>query len=101
VILAAVGGVALIFMPLPAPSPASLNAALTELLVLLLLRILLPFVAVVLILSLGRQGMDVLYLRAMLTSFLMGAAIVAFILWALFSVPTPVPIELHIPGSSR
>jgi hypothetical protein len=80
------------------PSPESLDAAVTELLVVLALRVLLPFVAAVLILSLGRQGMDVLFLRALLTCFLMGATIVALILWAIFSLPIPLPIEPRLPG---
>jgi hypothetical protein len=97
VILASVVGVALFLMPLPAPGAGSLEGALTELAVLALLRVLLPFVAVVLILSVGRQGLDVLLLRGLLTAFLMGAALIGLFLGAVFLGPIPVPVELSIP----
>jgi hypothetical protein len=97
VILASVVGVALFLMPLPAPSAGSLEGALTELALLVLLRVLLPFVAVVLILSVGRQGLDVLLLRGLLTAFLMGAALIGLFLGAVFFGPIPVPVELSIP----
>src|SRR5438552_8780700 len=70
VVLAATVGLSLSFMPIPAPSPGSLDSALTELAVFTVLRVVFTFDAVVVILNLGRQGIDVLLLRAMLTSFL-------------------------------
>ena len=78
VVLAATVGLTLSFIPIPAPRPGSVDAALTELAVVTLLRVVFTFVAVVVILSLGRQGIDVLVLRAMLTTFLMGAAFIGF-----------------------
>ena len=89
VVLAAFVGLTISFIPIPAPSPGSLDSALTELAVVTLLRVLFTFVAVVVILSLGRQGIDVLLLRAMLTAFLMGSAVMAwfFVLFVTIAIP--------------
>lgn len=97
VVLAAAVGLTLSFIPIPAPSPGSLDSALTELAVVTLLRVLFTFVAVVVILSLGRQGIDVLLLRAMLTAFLMGSAVTGLIVGAVFLAPIPVPVTPRIP----
>jgi hypothetical protein len=95
VVLAAIVGLTLGFIPIPAPSPGSLDSALTELAVVTLLRVLLTFVAVVVILSLGRQGIDVLLLRAMLTAFLMGSAVMG--LFFVLFVVIPIPVTPRIP----
>jgi hypothetical protein len=97
VVLAAGVGLTLSFIPIPAPSPGSLDSALIELAVVTLLRVLLTFVAVVVILSLGRQGIDVLLLRAMLTAFLMGSAVTGLIFGAVFLAPIPLPFTPRIP----
>jgi len=97
VVLAASVGLTLIFIPIPAPSPGSLDSALTELAVVTLLRVLFTFVAVVVILSLGRQGIDVLLLRATLTVFLMGSAVTGLIFGAVFSAPIPLAFTPRIP----
>jgi hypothetical protein len=97
VVLAAAVGLTLSFIPIPAPSPGSLDSALTELAVVTLLRVVFTFVAVVVILSLGRQGIDVLLLRAMLTTFLMGAAFMGFIFGAVFLATFPFPFTPRIP----
>lgn len=93
-ILASVAAVALFLMPLPAPSPGSTEDALTEVGILFLLRFLLPFVAVVLILSFGRQGLDVLLMRGLLATFLIGAEVTGLFLAELFSAPIAIPVEL-------
>ena len=95
--LAACVGLTLAFIPVPAPSPGSLDSALTELAVVTLLRVLFTFVAVVVILSLGRQGIDVLLLRSMLTVFLMGAAVMGLIVGAFFLGPIPIPVTPRLP----
>jgi hypothetical protein len=97
VVLAATVGLTLSFIPIPAPSPGSLGSALTELAVVTLLRVVFTFVAVVVILSLGRQGIDVLLLRAMLTTFLMGSAVMGLIFGAVFLAPIPFPVTPRIP----
>lgn len=95
VVIAAVVALVISFIPIPAPSPGSLQSALTELAVVTLLRALFTFVAVVVILSVGRQGIDVLLLRAMLTAFLIGSA-VAGLFVALF-VAIPLPVTPRVP----
>jgi hypothetical protein len=97
VVLAASVGLTLSFIPIPAPSPGSLDSALTELVLVTLLRVLFAFAAVVVILSLGRQGIDVLLLRAMLTAFLMGAAVTWFLFGAVFLAAIPLPVTPRIP----
>lgn len=97
VVLAAFVGLTLIFIPIPAPSPGSLDSALTELAVATLLRVLLTFVAVVVILSLGRQGIDVLLLRAMLTTFLMGSAVMGLFFVLFVVIPIPVTPRIAWP----
>jgi hypothetical protein len=97
VVLAVTVGLTISFIPIPAPSPGSLDSALTELAVVTLLRVLFTFVALVVILSLGRQGIDVLLLRAMLTAFLMGSAVTGLIVGAVFSIPVPVTHRIPWP----
>jgi hypothetical protein len=95
VVLAAAVALVIGFFPIPAPRPGSLDSALTELAVVTLFRILFTFFAVVVILSVGRQGIDVLLLRAMLTAFLIGSAVMA-LFFALF-VAIPIPVTPRIP----
>jgi hypothetical protein len=92
VVLAATVCLVISFVPIPAPNPGSLEGALGELAVVTLLRFLFAFGAVVVILSVGHQGIDVLLLRAMLTAFILGAAFVGFILSAVFLAPIPTPV---------
>jgi hypothetical protein len=95
VVLAAAVALIISFVPIPAPGPGSLDSALTELAVVTLLRALFTFFAVVLILSVGRQGIDVLLVRAMLTAFLIGAAVMG-LFFVLFEA-IPIPIMPRIP----
>jgi hypothetical protein len=95
VVLAAAVALVTSFIPIPGPSPGSLDSALTELAVVTLLRVVFTFVAVVVILSLGRQGIDVLLLRAMLTTFLIGSAVMG--LFFVLFVVIPIPVMPRIP----
>jgi hypothetical protein len=97
VVVAAIVALVIIFIRIPAPTPGSLDAALTELAVVTVLRFLVAFAAVVVIISLGRQGIDMLILRAMLTVFLIGAALVGLIIDAVFSFPIPVTPRIPWP----
>jgi hypothetical protein len=93
-VLAAVVGLVFTFVPVPGPNPGSFDAALNELAVAIVVRALVTFGAMVLILSVGRQGIDLLVLRAMLTAFLYGAAIVALFISAV--VQLPIPVTSHV-----
>lgn len=95
VVLAAAVALVISFVPIPAPSPGSLDSALTELAVVTLLRVLFTFFAVVVILSVGRQGIDLLLLRAMLTAFLVGSAVIG--LFFVLFVSIPIPVTPRIP----
>jgi hypothetical protein len=97
VVLAAAVALVLIFIPIPAPNPGSLDSALTELAVVTMLRFLVAFAAVVVMISLGRQGIDMLLLRAMLTAFLIGAALMGLLVGAVLSVPIPVTPRIPWP----
>jgi len=61
----------------PVPSTGSLDSSLIGFLVTNLVWGLLSYGAVVVILSIGRQGVDVLFLRAILVAFIEGAAFIA------------------------
>jgi hypothetical protein len=100
VALAATVCLVISFVPIPGPNPGSLEGALGELAVVTLLRFVFAFGAVVVILSVGHQGIDVLLLRAMLTAFILGAAFVGFILSAVFLAPLPTPSRPTSFGSS-
>jgi hypothetical protein len=97
VMLAAAAGLVLSFIPIPAPDPGSVAGALREMVVITEIRFLVAFAAVVLILGVGRQGIDVLLLRAMLAAFLMGATVTGLFLAALFLGPIQVPVTLRLP----
>jgi hypothetical protein len=97
VVLAAIAGLVLTFIPIPAPDPGSLEGALGELAVVTAIRLLVAFAAVVVILSLGRQGIDVLLLRAMLVGFIMGATVAGLFLAAIFLGPVPIHITPRAP----
>lgn len=73
VMVAAVVGVLLSHIHLIPTNVGSLEEALAELVVLSRLWTLFTYGSVVVILSLGRQGVDVLILRAMVVGFIMGA----------------------------
>ena len=95
VVLAAAVALVIGFIPISAPRPGSLDSAFIELAVVTLLRVLFAFFAVVVILSLGRQGIDVLLLRAMLTAFLIGSAVMG--LFVVLFVAIPIPVAPRIP----
>jgi hypothetical protein len=96
-VLSVAAGLVLTFVPIPVQSPGSLESALNEIALVTEIRVLVASAAVVVILSLGRQGIDVLLLRAMLAAFLMGAALIGFILGAVFLAPIPIPITPRVP----
>lgn len=104
VLLAATIGLALSYMPIPMPAPGSLDAALTEIAFVGLIRSWFMFAVVVVILSIGRQGIDVLLLRAMVVAFILGAAFVGFLLAPVlvFSIPVnprvPLPVAVIAGG---
>jgi hypothetical protein len=77
VVLAPIVGVIMGGIHFPAPATGSLDSSLIGFLVINLVWGLLAYGAVVVILSLGRQGVDVLFLRAILVAFIEGAAFVA------------------------
>jgi hypothetical protein len=96
VILAALVAIAVIVMPIPAPRPDSLQSALNEMAIVTELRSLFAFGLPVLILSIGRRGIDVQLLRAVLVAFILGAALVSAF-W-LMTVVFPIPINPRLPG---
>jgi hypothetical protein len=77
VALAPVVGVVMGSIHFPAPSTGALDSSVIGFLVTNLVWGLLTYGAVVVILSLGRQGVDVLFLRALLVAFIEGAALIA------------------------
>ena len=97
VVLAAVVALFLTYTPIPMPTLGSLNAALAEIALVLLIRGWGTFAALVVILSLGRQGIDVLLLRAILTAFILGLAFFGFTFGAVFLAPFPIPITPLVP----
>jgi hypothetical protein len=82
VLLAPIVGVVMGSIQFPAPATGSLNSSLIGFLVINLVWGVLTYGAVVGILSHGRQGVDVLFLRAILVAFIEGAAFVAIPLLA-------------------
>jgi hypothetical protein len=90
VILAAAVALVISYAPIPGPNPGSLDAALTELAIVTQLRVLFTFASLVVILSVRRQGIDVLLLRAMLTAFILGVAFIGLILSPFLVFPIPV-----------
>jgi hypothetical protein len=82
VVLAPIVGVVMGNIHFPAPMTGSLDSALIGFLVTNLVWGLLTYGTVVVILSHGRQGVDVLFLRAILVAFIEGAAFIAIPLLA-------------------
>jgi hypothetical protein len=77
VMLAPIVGVVMGSIHFPAPVTGSLDSSLIGFLVTNVVWGLLTYGTVVVILSVGRQGIDVLFLRAILVAFIEGAAYVA------------------------
>jgi hypothetical protein len=77
VVLAPIVGVIMGSIRFPPPATGSLESSLIGFLVINLVWAVLAYGAVVVILSLGRQGVDVLFLRAILVAFIEGTAFVA------------------------
>ena len=92
VILAAVVGELLSSIHFTLPWSGSLNSALVALAITNLLWGLFTYGSVVVILSIGRRGADVLLLRAMLVAFLLGAAFLVVL------VVIPLPVTPRVPG---
>ena len=76
-VLAPIVGVVMGSIRFPAPTTGSLDSSLVGFLVINLAWGLLTYGAVVVIVSLGRQGVDVLFLRAILVAFIEGAVFMA------------------------
>jgi hypothetical protein len=72
---------------LPSPS-GSVAATLTEIRLTGVLWTLFTYVAVAVILSIGRQGIDVILIRSFVVGFVMGAALMAAVPLYIFSVFT-------------
>ena len=77
VVLAAVAGVLLTHVPIDVPAVGSLDQALKQLAITTLLWQIFSYGTVVVILSIGRRGVDVMLLRSMVVAFLMGVAFLA------------------------
>jgi hypothetical protein len=77
VLLAPIVGVVMGSIHFPAPATGSVNSSLLAFVVSNVVWGLLTYGTVVVILSLGRQGIDVLFLRAILVAFIEGAAFIA------------------------
>ena len=77
VLLAPIVGVVMGSIHFPTPATGSLDSSLIGFLVTNVVWGLLTYGAVFVIVSLGRQGVDVLFLRAMLVAFIEGAAFIA------------------------
>ena len=77
VLLAPIVGVVMGSIHFPTPATGSLDSNLIGFLVINVVWGLFTYGAVVVIVSLGRQGIDVLFLRAMLVAFIEGAAFIA------------------------
>lgn len=97
VLIAALVAIFLSFTPIPLPPPGSLDAALSEIAFVSAIRSWGTFAALVVILSIGRQGIDVLLLRSMLATYILGLAFVGLILGAVFVGPIPFPVNPSIP----
>jgi hypothetical protein len=97
VVLATIVGLVLSYSPIPMPPPGSLDAAMTEIAIAFFIRSWFMFAAVVVILSIGRQGIDVLLLRAMVVAFILGAAFIGFLLSPALFFPIPVNPRFPLP----
>lgn len=97
VVLAAVVGLVLSYSPIPMPPPGSLDEALTEIAIVFFIRSWFMFAAVVVILSIGRQGIDVLLVRAMVVAFILGVAFIGFLLSPALFFPIPVNPRIPLP----
>ncbi len=91
VILAAVVGEVLSSIHFTLPWSGSLESALTAMLITNLVWGLFTWGSVVVILSIGRRGIDVLLLRAMLVAFILGVAFLIVL------VVMPLPVTPRVP----
>jgi hypothetical protein len=92
VILAAVVGEVLASIHFNLPWSGSMESALSAMLIANLLWGLVTYGSVVVILSIGRRGIDVLLLRAMLVAFVLGAGFFVVLL------VTPLPATSRVPA---
>ena len=92
VILAAVVGEVLSSIHFTLPWSGSLESALTAMLIANLIWGLFTWASVVVILSIGRRGIDVLLLRAMLVAFILGVAFLIVL------VVMPLPVTPRVPA---
>ncbi len=91
-ILAAVVGEVLSSIHFTLPWSGSLESALTAMLIANLIWGLFTWASVVVILSIGRRGIDVLLLRAMLVAFILGVAFLIVL------VVMPLPVTPRVPA---
>lgn len=85
VVVAGAVGVVLSYFHPTVQVAGSINQALTELAVANLLWVLFSYGCVVVIVSVGRQGLDVLLMRSIVVGFILGAGIFGVRLLAVFS----------------
>jgi hypothetical protein len=97
VILAAAVGLAISYLPIPMPNPGSLEGALNEIVFVSFIRSYGMFAVVVVILSIGRQGIDVLLLRSIVVAFILGIAFATLILSPIFFFSIPVNPRVPLP----
>lgn len=71
-IIASAVGLVIAYAPYPAPSASSVEDALQMLAISILIRIWGTFIAVVLILSIGRRPIDIMLARSMIVAFVLG-----------------------------
>jgi hypothetical protein len=90
VVLAAAVALVLTVIPIPMPPATSLEMALSEANSVLSFHFWAPIIAAVLILSVRRQGIDVLLLRAVVVEFIYGATFLSLIVGALVSIHIPI-----------
>lgn len=83
-------------MPFPVPQASSVDSALREIAFVTGLRFWLAFGLPVLILSIGRRGVDVHLLRAMILAFILGAFFMAFFFTLI--VAFSIPANPRVPG---
>ena len=85
--LAAVAGLVLGHLHFSLPASGSLESALSEMALANQLWFLFTYGVVVVILSVGRQGIDVLVVRAALVAFVLGAGFIGLTPLVIFTIP--------------
>ncbi|HSS94748.1 MAG TPA: hypothetical protein VLR46_12295 [Candidatus Dormibacteraeota bacterium] len=95
VIIATVVGLVFAYAPYPALPASSLDGAIQELAISLEIRTYGTLIVVALILSVGRQAIDVLLLRSMIVAFVIGVFFAGMIVLA--AVAASIPVTPRVP----